>query len=213
MTKTAQWIFWLTTGIFLSLGVFLWQEHPDSFLASTVRDIIDYGAHGDPAVRSYLRDPEAPLIAGYTAEEKVDRALLTLINIILYVCGTASAIMIIVGGIRYIISFGNDDAMTNAKKTILWACGGLVVTYLAWAIVLNVVRIGSIEERLDYSENPAGGVCSPNVVMLCGDTCCGCFGPSDCDDGLQCGGPMDVVVFDGINELEDNIRVCQPGPV
>ncbi len=91
---------------------------------------------------------------GGTAESKIDEMVLQVINVILYVAGTVAGVMIIVGGIRYIISAGDEDMMTGAKKTITWAAFGLLMTILSWAIVFNVVRIGTIESRLDASQNP-----------------------------------------------------------
>lgn len=151
-------------------------------------------------------DMQAPILTGNNGEEKVDRGTLTIINVILYICGTAAGIMILVGGIRYAISSGDEDMVKGAKSTILWAMGGLVMTFLAWAIVLNVVRVGTLDERIDYSENPTGGQCGPNVTMGCKDKCCGCgaLGTkiSSCNDGLVCGGPLDV----------SGVKVCQPKP-
>lgn len=208
-------ILWLLP-VLLMFGVLLLRHtSPESFLAKGLADVIYEGS--DREVRTSAIENQLPELSGNTAEEKVDRAALTLINLILYICGTIAAIMIIVGGIRYIISAGNEDMMNGAKSTILYACGGFVMTLLGWAIVLNVVRIGSLEERLDYSESPDGGSCDPNVVMFCGGTCCGCTSSDPesefaCDAGLVCGGPLDVVIFEGIDELESEIKVCQAPP-
>lgn len=57
------------------------------------------------------------------------------INILSLIVGTVAVIMIIVGGLRYITSGGNDSSVTGAKNTILYAIIGLVIVALAQVIV------------------------------------------------------------------------------
>lgn len=59
----------------------------------------------------------------------------TIVNILLFVIGAISVIMLIIGGIRYTTSAGNSTAVTGAKNTILYAIIGLIVAFLAYAIV------------------------------------------------------------------------------
>jgi hypothetical protein len=49
--------------------------------------------------------------------------------------GAISVIMIIIGGLRYVISGGNATAVTAAKNTILYAIVGVIVALLAYAII------------------------------------------------------------------------------
>ena len=56
-------------------------------------------------------------------------------NIMLYVIGGVAVLMLIVGGIRYVVSSGDQNAVTGAKNTILYAVIGLVVAVLAYAAV------------------------------------------------------------------------------
>lgn len=55
------------------------------------------------------------------------------------VVAIASVIMIIIGGIQYVISSGDPTNITNAKNTILYAIIGLVVAFAARAIVTFVL--------------------------------------------------------------------------
>jgi hypothetical protein len=57
------------------------------------------------------------------------------VNILLFIIGAISVIMLIIGGIRYTISGGDSGAVTAAKNTILYAIIGLVVAFLAFAII------------------------------------------------------------------------------
>jgi len=58
-----------------------------------------------------------------------------LVDILLRLSATAAALVIIVGGIRYITSQGNPKALENAKNTIMYAVIGLVLAILASTIV------------------------------------------------------------------------------
>lgn len=59
----------------------------------------------------------------------------TVINIILYVLGIIAIIMIIIGGIKYVISNGDSSAVQSAKNTIMYAVVGLMVAIMSFAIV------------------------------------------------------------------------------
>jgi hypothetical protein len=63
------------------------------------------------------------------------------INVLLMAVGIISVIMIIIGGIRYALSGGDEGAVKSAKDTILYAVVGLVVAILAFAIVNFVLKI------------------------------------------------------------------------
>ena len=60
-------------------------------------------------------------------------------NTILYIVGIVAVIMLIVGGIKYVISGGDGKKVTDAKNTVLYAIIGLVVCFLAFAIVNFVI--------------------------------------------------------------------------
>lgn len=67
-------------------------------------------------------------------------------NTILYIVGIVSVIMLIWGGIRYILSGGDNKKVTDAKNTILYAIIGLIIAILAFAIVnfvLNAIGVDS----------------------------------------------------------------------
>lgn len=63
----------------------------------------------------------------------------TVVNIMLFIIGAISVIMLIYGGIRYTVSGGNTANVTAAKNTILYAIVGLIVAALAYAIVNFVI--------------------------------------------------------------------------
>ena len=57
----------------------------------------------------------------------------------LYIIGAVSVIMIIVGGLRYVVSGGNATAITAAKNTILYAVIGVLVALFAYAMINFVI--------------------------------------------------------------------------
>ena len=60
-------------------------------------------------------------------------------NVLLFVVGAVSVIMIIYGGIQYVTSSGDSSKVQNAKNTILYSIVGIVVAILAYAITNFVV--------------------------------------------------------------------------
>lgn len=68
-----------------------------------------------------------------------DSIVKNVINVLLFVIGSVSVIMIIYGGVRYTTSAGSPEAVKAAKNTILYAVIGLVVAVLAFTIVNFVI--------------------------------------------------------------------------
>ena len=66
-------------------------------------------------------------------------AFTTIVNVLLFIIGAVSVIMLIYGGIRYTTSGGNANSVTAAKNTIMYAIVGLVIAIFAFAIVNFVV--------------------------------------------------------------------------
>ena len=70
----------------------------------------------------------------------------TITNVLLFIIGAVSVIMLIIGGVRYTVSQGDSAAVTSAKNTILYAIIGLIVAILAYAVV-NFVIVQFIAEK------------------------------------------------------------------
>lgn len=60
-------------------------------------------------------------------------------NIMSVVAGAVAVIMIIVGGLMYVLSGGNSSNTNTARETIIYAVIGLVVIAVAQSIVVFVV--------------------------------------------------------------------------
>jgi len=63
----------------------------------------------------------------------------TITNTVLYIVGVIAVIMLIIGGIKYVISGGDAKKVTDAKNTVLYAIIGLIIAFLAFAIVNFVI--------------------------------------------------------------------------
>ncbi|MEO8785077.1 MAG: pilin [Candidatus Saccharimonadales bacterium] len=74
------------------------------------------------------------------ANDRINHIITVVINAFSLVVGIAAVIMIIVGGLKYIISGGEAGNVTSAKNTILYAIIGLVVVALAQFVVKFVLN-------------------------------------------------------------------------
>ena len=70
----------------------------------------------------------------------ISKVIKNVVNVLLFIVGAASVIMIVVGGLRYVTSGGDSGAVNGAKNTILYSVVGLVVAFMAYAIVNFVLK-------------------------------------------------------------------------
>lgn len=66
-------------------------------------------------------------------------AVQNIVSAIIVVMGIVAVIFIVVGGVQYITSSGDAAKTKKAKDTILYACIGLIISALAFAIVNFVI--------------------------------------------------------------------------
>ncbi len=70
-----------------------------------------------------------------------DKGLIkTVVNVLLWVVGILSVIMIIFSGFRYITSSGDASKTKSAQSTLIYSVVGLIVAIMAWAIVNMVIN-------------------------------------------------------------------------
>lgn len=53
-------------------------------------------------------------------------------------------VFLIVAGFKYIISYGNEEAIGNAKKLAMWSLIGLIISLLSYSIVSIFVELNII---------------------------------------------------------------------
>ncbi|MCR4324718.1 MAG: pilin [Candidatus Curtissbacteria bacterium] len=81
------------------------------------------------------------------------------IQFIIVVAFVIAFIMLLVGGIRWILAGGDEKAVANARSTITAALIGLVVVLIAFALIRLVETFFGIPIL-------SGGVCIPTVKQL-----------------------------------------------
>lgn len=64
-----------------------------------------------------------------------ENLIANVINIMLFVVGIVSVVVIIIAGIMYVASAGSPDRTKSAKDALLYAVIGLVISLSAFAIV------------------------------------------------------------------------------
>lgn len=108
--------------------------------------IAGLGAAALPAANPAYAEPASNLInnginaTNLNGGNNLEGTVTNVINVVLYVVGILAVVMVIIGGVKYTTSGGDQAAVTSAKNTILYGIIGLVIAILAYAIVNFVVR-------------------------------------------------------------------------
>lgn len=92
----------------------------------------------DPLCGSSV-DAELKELAGCSEDRTVKDPIKTAVNLVLWFAGVISVVMIIYAGVTMTTSTGDAGKVAKAKKVLLYAIIGLVVTALAYAIANFVV--------------------------------------------------------------------------
>ena len=76
-------------------------------------------------------------------EGSIRRLVLKIVNFFLGFLGILAVIMVIYGGVTYVTAAGQDEAIQNAKKIILYSIVGIIIILLSFAIVSTVLGAGT----------------------------------------------------------------------
>ena len=104
--------------------------------------------------KGYLPGPKNDDSKNYK-DHVTDVAMSALTKAFLGIVGGLAIIFIIIGGIQYLGAMGNEDVSGKAKKTIMWAIGGLLIAIFSYAIV-NIINNLSIGEPVAPAEQAPG---------------------------------------------------------
>lgn len=69
-----------------------------------------------------------------------DNTMNDIVGVVFGIAGALALLFIVIGGLRYILSDGDPNNISQAKKTIIYALVGLVITMAAYAIVSFVLN-------------------------------------------------------------------------
>ncbi len=99
-------------------------------------------AQFNPNQQACQQNPSSPLCAPTPVDpiEGEDSIFVKVAQIIVYITGIASVIMIIIGGFTYVTSQGDPQKTASAKDTILYAIIGLVVAISAQILIGFVIN-------------------------------------------------------------------------
>jgi len=73
-----------------------------------------------------------------TSQGNLLGAIRNIVNALLTFAAVLAVIFIIIGGVRYIVSQGDDDAQVQARNTVLYAILGIIVIALS-AVIINFI--------------------------------------------------------------------------
>jgi hypothetical protein len=82
-----------------------------------------------------------------------DSAIPTFIAYFMGLIGGVALIALIWAGIRFITAFGEEEGITEAKRTATWAVVGFGITILSYAIVSVVNTLAFPEDNNAYTTN------------------------------------------------------------
>lgn len=121
------------------------------FTAFAILSLGIIGALSIPDVSPVLADAKADVCQGLQSTgggagcaqpsgPTVDSVITAVINILSWVVGIISVIMIIMGGFKYVTSGGDSSNVQSAKNTIIYALVGIVIVALSQTLVKFVLH-------------------------------------------------------------------------
>lgn len=99
-------------------------------------DATDDGGTPQSGVIGQIGDADTLGIPGVDLDNE---AWQNILNVIFLIVGALATIFIVIGGARFVFAAGSPDQIEKAKKTILYAVVGLIVTIVASVIVNFIV--------------------------------------------------------------------------
>lgn len=142
----------LLVGIFLSFGI----------ISYALPAYAQEGAKADICKGIGLTDTSGSC-AGSQNSTSVDSVIKSVINILTYLVGIASVIMIILAGFKYITSSGDSNAISSAKSTLTYAIIGLIIVALAQVIVRFVFTRATATPASTQTNSAGVQPCTANV--------------------------------------------------
>ncbi len=104
--------------------------------ASAVGTANTYKNLCDPASPNYT---PSSILCKQADQKGLTEIIQIIVKTLFFLIGVVAVIMIIFGGIRYVLSGGDSNAVSAAKNIILYSAIGVVVAMLGYALVDFVV--------------------------------------------------------------------------
>jgi cytochrome bd-type quinol oxidase subunit 2 len=81
------------------------------------------------------------------SEPSISATIKKILNLLSIIIGIISIVMVIIGGLKYVTSQGEGNAVKSAKNTILYALVGLVIVALSQSIVRFVLNKSGVVDN------------------------------------------------------------------
>ena len=118
-------------------------------------DPTSIGTSENPA----LAGAEAARASGMPADLiGADGVFTKITNTILYAVGIISVIMLILGGIRYVVSGGDSKKVTDAKNTIMYALIGMAI------VALSSVITAFVSNAIKDAQSPSSNIINKTIA-------------------------------------------------
>lgn len=67
--------------------------------------------------------------------------------------GSTALVFLIIGGVRFSMAYGNEEAVEKAKNQIIYALVGLLISLLSYAIVSIIVNLRFTGDQSNNADN------------------------------------------------------------
>lgn len=105
---------------------------------------INWYIHISSAFAQSLLPADEPCIKdGSCGFKDIPRFIHSIASYLVGIAGTISVIMVMIGGYQWIMGGVSEDQKGKAKKTLMYAIIGLIITLLSW-IIVNVIQVNVI---------------------------------------------------------------------
>lgn len=119
--------------------IIVWTKHPVQyfFILPFFTALSAKAATCDPNTPYFCN----PLNLGGDGIDTIADALIVAIQFLLSIVGLISLVFIVISGIKYITSSGNEESVKSAKDTLTASLTGLALALIAYGIVVALEEI------------------------------------------------------------------------
>lgn len=96
-----------------------------------------------PGISDSCTNPEDVCVKGLPSTTANQGAVKNILSIVIGIIAAIAVLFVAIGGLRYVLSQGDPQAVSKAKSTIVYALIGLAFAVFAQVIVVVVARIAS----------------------------------------------------------------------
>jgi len=150
---------WITAGLTTTAPAYSDVMNTDG---SQLPPGADGSGSGQQTVVSQKPNPEDKLYNPLgSSQQNLTDFLIVILKGFLGIIAIWAVTFIVIGGFKMVISQGNEEAVTSAKKTITWAILGLVVALLSFSVIIIIQNLIGVEVKPPTTISPGG---TPNDI-------------------------------------------------